>query len=230
MIEFEKTEEFKRGRTGEILQFVIYRNFGMTMLDVADRTHGRAPMLYCDECKIISADSIGSGKNGGAQIEFKVKTAQMHWRGGSPQDNPRVSARNEHGIDRIKFHNYLKAQEKFGMPLVLSILCVETGTMIAATLEELGEPRFSSDKLHDLVSWDVRSFKTIAKFGKGKLFRLFTGSGKAADLRERWSQKMPDIASIQRVIKWLDIQERELPGFAGFRFDQIEHGWHGAMA
>jgi hypothetical protein len=225
--DFRQTPQFRRGRLGEILQFNLYLRLGCQMFDLSDRTHNRAPLIYGGHGlrTVISPDTFAR-KTADFLPEFKTKTQHQQWNGGSQNDAVRVSARVEEGIDRSKFKHYLEVQKMLGKPVVLSILSIKEATIIAATLQQLGEPRFSPNRFYKFVNWDIRRFNLIATLDPKRLDRFFySDNAKLKDLRQCWLEGMPAFHEVKRVLDWMRPEQREFEILRQFIFDQIERDW-----
>jgi hypothetical protein len=202
---------WKRGRIGEILQFGFYQSVGVELEDLSDRTSARAPFLYGRTGKIISPDA-NAIRSARFFIEFKTKT---HHHNGT-----------EEGINDYSLEHYRAAQRRWRQPVVLSILSIQDGDLIAAPLDQLGEPRPSRDPDNfPLVNWRVRKFSRIARFSPRHLSTLFNGDGKAAALRERWLAQMPEAVEIDKILDWLRAEQLEFDALREFIFDQTERDW-----
>jgi hypothetical protein len=219
------SREGEQGRVGEILQFFLWLRFGTALEDLADRTERRAPLLYGREGTITSPDASGI-KTAPLFVEFKTKSHHEEWRGGSINDQPRYPPRTEEGIDRKKWLDYQRAEQMWRKPVVLSILSIKEGEVIAATLQQLGEPRHSLHESFDLVNWDVRQFNRIASFDPNRLHALFRGPGRAQELRQRWLRALPPRDEINRVLEWLQAQQAEFSLVRQHIFDQTERDFH----
>jgi hypothetical protein len=216
--------EFQQGRLGEILQFYLYRSLGVQLLDLADRTHKRAPLIH--NAKILpSPDTLGR-KSAEFFLEFKTKTQHQHWNGGGPNDIVRTPARIEEGIDESKLYQYLEAQNTWKKPIVLSILSIKDATIIAASLGQLGEPRLSPNKWYKFVNWDIASFNLITSLDEKRLYRFFhSDEASFKNLRQRWLEHMPTFDKVKRVLDWFEPQQGEFKVLLEFIFDQIEREW-----
>lgn len=220
-----ETEEFRRGRIGEILQYWMYHGLGVDLLDLADRTENRAPLLQ-GTTSIISPD-VAAIKTAEFFIEFKTKTHHQEWRGGSPGDENPVPRRFEEGIDASKLRNYLAAETRWRKPVVLSVLSIKEAELRAATLWQLGNPRHSPNPAWKLVNWDIRQFSLIARFDSARLSHILTGrEPKAAALRNRWLERAPKHNEVKPVLDWLRPTQGEFVDVRQFIFDQIEAGFH----
>ena len=226
--EFRQSSEYCRGRFGEILQFNYYLSLGCQMLDLADRTYNRAPLVYgrYGLRTVVSPDTFAH-KSADFFPELKLKSHHQEWKGGGRNDVVRIAARVEEGINQSKYKQYLEVQEMFGKPVVLSILSIKEATIIAATLHQLGEPRFSPNRFFKLVNWDIRRFNLIATLDPERLYRFFySDEPRFIALRQRWLEQMPSFEKVNRVLDWLTAQQREFKTFQEFLFDQIEQNWH----
>jgi hypothetical protein len=225
----KETSEFRRGRLGEILQFYWYRSLGVRLLDLADRTHKRAPLIH-DARILPSPDTLGR-KSAEFFVEFKTKTQHHRWNGGGPNDIVRVSPRDEEGIDELKWRQYLEVQNNWKKPVVLSILSIKEATIIAATLAQLGDPRFSPNGFYKFVNWQIASFNLIASLDDNRLHRFFYGEqARLKDLRQSWLERMPGFHEVKPVLDWMRPQQREFEILRQFIFDQIEGDWHWQLA
>lgn len=222
------SKQFRIGRIGEILQFYWYRSLDVQLLDLADRTANRAPLLHGPNATIISPDTLGR-KTADFFLEFKTKTQHFEWNGGSISDDPRVAARTEEGIDHRAWRSYADAERQWKRPLVLSFLAIQQGTIIAATLGQLGVPRLSPHEHFRLVNWDVRSFAVIGTFDADRLAKLFYDpEPKFEAKRKQWIERMPPFEEVKRWFDWMRAQQSELELIRQHVFDHVERGWHAA--
>jgi hypothetical protein len=209
------------GRMNEILQHHFYLTLGAHLLDLADRTVARAPQLCGPDANITSPDTMYHRKVN-TFLEHKVKSCAMAWHGGSQSDTVRVPPRSEHGINRRHLHDYRSAEHNWSLPVVLSILCIEDGKLLAATLRQLGAPRLSPDPTFDIVNWDVRSFTIIATFDPERLRKLFNSPRH----QERWLNEPPSIDDMKHLLTWLGPQQGEFAYFRQHYFDlYVESTW-----
>jgi hypothetical protein len=221
-----ESKEWERGRIGEILQMFVYLDYGVRIQDLADRTEKRAPLLRGRDCSIISPDTTAI-KTAEFFLEFKTKTIHLEWNGGGRNAEKPHPPRSEQGIDRRLWLAYQMAEKDWRKPLVLSILCLQSCEIIAATLQQLGEPRFSPNEGYDLVNWAVRRFHQIASFDRERLDRLFNGDdAQVLDIRKRWLEQMPNVNDRTVILEWLRLGDGQFDFLRRFIFDQIEQGWH----
>jgi hypothetical protein len=218
------TKEWRKGRLGEILQFGVYWRLRVLLEPLADRTFRRAPLLHGFVATITAPDA-NALKTARFFLEFKTKEHHEQWRGGSPNDNPRVSSRSEEGIDRGKRLEYRRAEVLWKQPVVLSILSITEAEILAATFKQLGEPRRSNHPDYDIDSWDVRQFSRILTFDPDRLRRFFHGKNSRTG-QDRWLKDMPRVEEICKMLDWLGASQAEFEGMRQFIFDQIESDWH----
>jgi hypothetical protein len=219
------SRESNFGRLGEILQFACYRQLGVELADLADRTDKRAPLLYGKEASVSSPDSFGI-KSGRAFFEFKTKQRNEIWRGGSENDEPRYPPRIEQGINRRSRLSYLEAERRWRQPVVLSFLVIQSARIIAATLKQLGEPRPSLNPDYDLVNWDVRRFSLVMLFDAERLDRLFNyNDERTKEVRRLWLAAMPSIQSQDAMLRWLGTRQGEFQVVRQHIFDETEREW-----
>lgn len=217
------------GRTGEILQYGMWLGFGCGLQDLSDRTRDRAPLIHDATTTLIAPDTnaIRTAEFG---LEFKTKSKHEIWRGGGPDDDPKINARMEEGIDTAKFHQYTAFQQRWRKPLVLSILSLDPPELIAGTLDELSKTaRVSTHPHYPFTNWDVRSFTRLATFNGEVLSRFFDQQNERSSMiRKRWLERSPTYDEVHAILKYLQPAQPEFEGFQQHLFDVTERNWHRA--
>lgn len=150
-----------QGRRGEYLQQQLYCDGGCHILDIGGTTLDRAPMLRGLEQDVAAPDMLAWRSGALFGLQFKAKERLERWGGGSPLVLPRWPARTEEGIDRRCYESHLAFEQRTGIVVVLSSLVIETGTLYAARLSSLGQPRPSADARWDVLNWDIREFRPL---------------------------------------------------------------------
>jgi hypothetical protein len=216
-----KTWNWHQGRRGEYLQTGLWASYGWGLMDFGGTTRNVAPLLKLFNSAIVAPDAIGWRK-GQVAFQFKTKAKHMAWGGGSANDTPKVAARTEEGVDRRCWEQHLQFQVATGIPVVLSILTINPAELLAATLAELGEPRFSSAPGQDLVNWDVRRFHRICRLDPAQLrCYFFTPDG----IRREAPVDAPPMAEMQRWLKRLAPAQEALPALAADVLANTERDW-----
>lgn len=216
-----KTWQWHQGRRGEYLQLGLYAAYGWGLMDVGGTTRNVAPLLKLFDSAIVAPDAIGWRK-GQVAFQFKTKAHHFAWGGGSANDTPKVAARTEEGIDRRCWEQHKQFQVATGIPVVLSILTINPAELLAATLDELGEPRFSPAAGQDLVNWDVRRFHRICYLDPAHLrCYFFTPDG----IRRDAPVDAPPMADMQRWLKRLAPAQGAFPALVADVLAQTERAW-----
>jgi hypothetical protein len=215
------TWQWHQGRRGEYLHLGLWASFGWGLMDVGGTTRHVAPLLRLFDYGIVAPDAIGF-RRGQVAFQFKTKAKHMRWGGGSANDAVRVPKRIEEGIDRRCWEQHLAFQRQTGIPIVMSILTIEPAELIAASLDELGEPRYSPDPGQDLVNWDVRRFHRICELDPAQLrCYFFTPDG----IRREAPVDAPSVAQMRRWIERLQPRQCAFPAFIADFLERTERGW-----
>jgi hypothetical protein len=216
----KETLQYRQGRLGEILQIAMYMHYGLRIIDIGGSTNNRAPLLHHRELSLVAADGLAI-RTGPAFIEFKTKSHHFDWNGGSPDDAVKVPVRTEEGIDLRSYRQYRAAREQTNIPFVLSILSIEDGELLCATIDELPLPRLSGNADFQLANWDVRAFQRVARFDSDRLAAFFR------DPRaDRWLADLPSDHTMLRMVEYFRPRDQEFEFYLQHIFDQIERGWH----
>jgi hypothetical protein len=216
-----RTWRWHQGRRGEYLQLALFALYGWALMDFGGSTRHVAPLLKLFDSAIVGPDAIG-WRRGQVAFQFKTKAKHMDWGGGAASDAVRVAKRTEEGIDRHCWEQHLAFQKQTGIPVVLSILTIDPAELLAATLAELGEPRFSPDPGQDLVNWDVRQFHRICRLDPAQLrCYFFTPDG----IRREAPVDAPPMADMQRWLERLAPAQSEIPSLMAEFLNQAERGW-----
>lgn len=221
MIPIRETEKFRQGRIGEIIQRALYQQWGVNFIDIAGSTNGRAPLLHSAQMQLPAADNLAI-KTAPCWLENKTKTHHNPWNGGSLSDEIKTSPRIEEGIDTSKWLTYQAVEQRTKMPFVLSILSLDESEMLAATLQQLGEPRWSPDPDYDMVNWDVRSFARVARLDPERLHRYFENRR----IGDEWLVEPPNDRKLADIADFLKPADSEFDVVLQHVFDQVEHSWN----
>lgn len=218
-------DKWEQGRCGEILQYWWFHRMGCDLQDLADRTKDRAPLLH-GSTSLIAPDTAAI-KTAEFFLEFKTKRHHEQWNGGSKDDDPKIAARIEEGIDTDKLQHYQEAQRRWRKPVVLSILSIMQAEIIASPLDQLGEPRRSPHPDFPLVNWDVRKFARLAQFDDRRLMRFFDPENpRSSAIRKRWCETAPRFSEVSQVLDALKPQQAQFDEIRQWIFDVIEREWH----
>jgi hypothetical protein len=213
--------EWHQGRRGEYLAEGVLCAFGWGMMDYGGTTRNVPPKLKLRDYTITSPDAIGF-RRGQVAFQHKCKSKHMHWNGGSAADDPKYPARDEEGIDRRCWEEHLRWQEATGIPVVLTVITIDPPELIAATLDQLGTPRFSPCRGQDLVNWDVRQFRRICRFDPAWLrVYFFTPEG----FRRAAPIDAPSLEQMAWWLKKLQPTQGAFPDFIADFIDRVEQGW-----
>jgi hypothetical protein len=216
-----KTWNWHQGRRGEYLHLGLWASFGWGLMDFGGTTRDVAPLLRLFDYGIVAPDAIGFHR-GQVAFQFKTKSKHNRWRGGSADEAVKVPARWEEGIDRRCWEQHLAFQAKTGIPVVLSILTIEPAELIAATLTELGVPRFSPDPAQDLVNWGVGQFHRICELDPAQLrCYFFTPDG----IRREAPIDAPPTDQIRRWVERLRPRQSAFPAFIADFLERTERAW-----
>ena len=210
----EDTEEYRRGRNGEIIIHSFLVTHGFTAFDIGGTAHGSAPMLNSLHKNTIAPDALLIG-NFPILGEFKTKTNPFDWNGGSQEMNHHIPPCLAHGIERRAFIDYREANKQ--APLVLFFLTINTGALHAASLDELGEPWPSVNDRYDIVNWPLSSMARIVSFDHDRLWQFFR--------RERRHDGLPNIAERRELVDWLRPRQLEIDPFITHFLKWREQHW-----
>lgn len=188
MRDFKESPEWNFGRRGEflIMATLIERNF--IVQDISGSADQKAPLILGKQATI--SPDLFAWLRKFQLLECKTKLHCEHWRGGSPDDVPKINARMEQGMDESAYRGYLDASKKCNSPVIVAFLAVEDhpddvmagsylhargrgGVLLVQALHLLPKPRFSPHPVFPLVSWDVRDFKVLAEFDRNRLWDYF---------------------------------------------------------
>jgi hypothetical protein len=201
------------GRRGEVVWFhYIVQVCEFIAFDQSAAANGRAPVLHQSGGNLIAPDAwlfhdlmlFG---------ECKTKRHHLDWRNDGEDMLPTGKAQ---GIDRRVYGAYGAANVK--VPVVLFIICVEDGTIYAASLDELGQPTPSlQPTVHPMVNWSLNLFTPIVVFDRDRLDAFLN---KPVDI-----EVMPDAAQGRRLLDWLRPQQYELNHFRADLLHRLERRW-----
>jgi hypothetical protein len=169
----ENTPEHRLGRNGELLADAMYRQEGFRVLDVAAAAIRGAPLLRKWECSIVAPDGL-MVRNGIFWNEVKTKKRPGRSDGG-PRGIKWVQRDEKFEcVGRPNYHGYWRARKETGLPVVVTLIDVEDGLLMAATLEQLGEPYPSlQPNLYDVVNFPQRRFRILWEFDRKRLASYF---------------------------------------------------------
>lgn len=202
------------GRNGELLAITMYRQFGLATLDIAAAAIRGAPLIKTWQHSIISPDGLLVGR-AALLHEIKTKTQADVSRGGPRETDWIPRGEKFHGIDKNNFLGYLHAQKMLRLPLLLSIINIRDGLLLAATLQQLGDPYPSLlPQLHDMINWPQRHFKTLWEFDPRRLALYFR------EPPENKTEKR-----MRQFVEWLRPRQLEFAEFRQDLIDQLQYTW-----
>jgi hypothetical protein len=212
-----ETEEFKRGRSGEIIQHSFCVEHGFTTFYQAGSVNSGAPMLQSPTGNIIAPDELMI-RNVAVFMEHKTKTKIWDWGGGSPlcrtENMPNYFC-YAHGIDLRSLHEYKRANDK--LPVILSFLAIRSGDLHMASLDELGEGWEGDINGTPVMNWELSRMHRVVNFNSTRLKAYFSANRK----RDR----LPTDSERRALISWLEPREPQFNGFLDYFIDWQEKTW-----
>jgi hypothetical protein len=210
MIDFRDQPTWHFGRRFELLAMGTLMALQAKLLDLSGSTAARAPLIH-GEVSVVTPDIFFRLRDL-QLLECKAKRRHLVWRGGSPDDVPKVPPRTEVSMDGKDYDQYIAASQAWNCPVIVASMAVEDdpeerragayhsllgrgGVLLVNALHCLGIPRISNNPEHlGRVNWDVRSFMKLAEFDQGRIWKYFYGKDgdpNCLPYRGRWIRKAP---------------------------------------
>lgn len=215
------TQEFRLGRATELLCYEMYGSVQFAQLDIAAATARGAPLVRSWEGAFVAADSLMVRRGIFLhEIKYKSKAGES---GGGPRPDPDGPCpagwipRGErfHCIERPNFHSYRQQARKFKLPLILSVVTLDRGWILAASLRDLGEPYpcLRPDE-RDVVNFPERRFTVLWELDQKRLVKFY---------REPLEKLTPK--RMRLFVDWLRPRQAEFAFFRERLITECENQW-----
>jgi hypothetical protein len=217
----QETDQWKKGRRGEMLSIAVWASFKSILLDVSASANKAAPLLHEVTGNIVSPDHLVMRKT---TFFMDTKTKQRHllWRGGRRDDSDQMPRGPAHGIERRSFRAYQNVERQTGKPVIIAVLCIEDARLLANSLAGLGEPYPSISDSYDIVNWPISHFRRICDFDPVMLRHYFyRQDGTPREAPER----MPTAFQLQKWLAMLGPRQGEIEWLIEDLLNRLEDEW-----
>lgn len=158
---FRERPEFLRGRAAEqrVARWLQERDwFVIPSYDYAGEDGNKAPRLQGLTAghAVPDLDVARDGKR--KWVEVKSKAQANVWRKEEPWGSPNT---REHGVDYGNYLDYLRVKRITGDEVWIAIYEEDTGQLLAAEIDTLGEPRIGGWLGRQIANWPRARFPAL---------------------------------------------------------------------
>jgi len=168
---FRQRPEFLRGRAAEqlVARWLQERGwFVIPSYDYSGDDGNKAPRLQGLRAGYAVPDLDVARDGCRRWVEVKSK-ASANVRRDRYWGKPNVP---EHGIDHRNYLHYLEVKRQTGDEVWIAIYEEDTGVLLGAEIDTLGEPRLGECRGKQIANWPCERFRTLTRFASSSLLFL----------------------------------------------------------